>query len=76
MSRGFYIAIMLFATSGAGWAQPGQIPHTPAEERACRGDANRFCKDAASDEFRVAGCLHEHHDQLSRPCRAVLDNGR
>jgi hypothetical protein len=62
-------AFMLLTTTG--WAQNNQSPS--AEEKACRGDAHRFCRDALPDEFRVASCLQEHRDRLSRACRAVLD---
>ena len=48
------------------------MPHTPAEERACRGDAHRFCKDVLSDEFQVASCLQEHRNHVSHACRTVL----
>ena len=65
-------AVLLVGT-GTAWAQSG-MPHTPAEERACRGDAHRFCKDVLSDEFQVASCLQEHRDRVSRACRAVMDS--
>ncbi len=47
--------------------------HSANEERACKGDAHRFCKDALPDEFRVASCLQEHREKISHACRAVLD---
>ena len=64
------VSTLLFLTS-SGWAQDKQTPS--AEERACRGDAHRFCRDAIPDEFRIASCLQEHRDRLSHACRAVLD---
>ena len=69
MVRILCLAIAVIAGTGAAWAQT----HTAAEERACRGDAHRFCKDHLADEFRVASCLQEHRDHISRACRAVLD---
>ena len=49
-----------------------QMPHSAAEERACRGDAHRFCRDKLGDEFEVASCLQMHQAHLSSACRAVL----
>lgn len=74
MARILCFIVVLVAGSGAAWAQDGQsIGHNPAEERACRGDAHRFCKDELADEFRTASCLQEHRDHLSRACRAVIE---
>jgi Cysteine rich repeat len=47
--------------------------HTAAEEKACRGDAHRFCKEELADEFRTASCLQEHREKVSRACRDVLE---
>ncbi len=69
MVRSLCLIIALIAGSSVVSAQT----HTPAEERACKGDAHRLCKDVLADEFRVASCLQEHRGQLSRACRAVLD---
>ena len=79
MVRNLCIVIALVTVSGAAWAQtgpnnnPGGIPHNAAEERACSGDAHRFCKDAIGDDFRVGSCLQEHRERLSRPCRTMLE---
>jgi len=40
------LAVLLVGT-GSAWAQSG-IPHTPAEEKACRDDAHRFCAKTSS----------------------------
>jgi hypothetical protein len=74
MVRSLCLVIVLIAGPSAAWAQGNQIQHSPAEERACRGDAHRFCKDDLSDEFRTASCLQDHRDQVSRACRMVLEN--
>jgi hypothetical protein len=74
MVRNLSLVIVLVAGLGSAWAQANQIPHSPAEEKACRGDAHRFCKDDLSDEFRTASCLQDHHDRLSHACRAVMEN--
>ncbi len=46
---------------------------SPRQDRACRGDAHRFCKDEIHDQFRVASCLQLNKENISRACRAVLD---
>ena len=58
------LAVLLVGT-GLAWAASG-MPHTPAEERACRGDAHRFCKDVLSDEFQV-GILSAGASQSRQP---------
>ncbi len=64
------LAVLLVA-AGPALAQ-STLPHTPAEEKACRGDAHRFCKDVLSDEFQVASCLQEHRNRVSHACRMAL----
>jgi hypothetical protein len=77
MVRSLCLVVALIAASGASLgvarAQSGP-PHTAAEERACRGDAHRFCKDVLSDEFQVASCLQEHRQHVSHACRTVLEH--
>ena len=77
MIRSFCVLIALLAVSSVAQAASNdQIgSHTAAQERACKGDAHRFCKDALPDEFRVASCLQEHRDRISHACRTVLDGG-
>jgi predicted lipoprotein len=65
-----FIAVLVVST-GTAWAQSG-IPHTPAEEKACRDDAHRFCKNVLFDEFQVASCLQEHRNRVSHACRTAL----
>jgi len=77
MSRSLFLLIAVLAASSS-FARADNTPqlgppHTAAEERACRGDAHRFCKEVLSDEFQVASCLQEHRDKVSQACRAVLD---
>ena len=77
MTRSFFLLIAVLAVS-SGFARAENAPqlgppHTTAEERACKGDAHRFCKDVLTDEFQVASCLQEHRDRVSHACRAVLE---
>ncbi len=62
---------ILLVEAGPAFAQ-STLPHTAAEEKACRGDAHRFCKDVLSDEFQVASCLQEHRNRVSHACRTAL----
>ncbi len=73
MVRNFCLALAVLAISTVAHAQDAPSGHTVAEERACRGDAHRLCKDDLADEFRTASCLQEHRDRLSRGCRAVIE---
>ena len=74
MVRNFCMITFLLV-SGSALAQnnPGGMPHNQAEERACNGDAHRFCRDAIGDDFRVGSCLQEHREHLTRACRAMLE---
>ena len=73
MTRGVWILLAAILMSGAALAQTYPQENTP-EDRACRGDARRFCKDAIPDQFKVGSCLQAHRDRLSRSCKAVLES--
>jgi hypothetical protein len=45
-----------------------------AEDRACRADARRFCRDDIPDQFKIASCLQAHRNRLSRGCKAMLQS--
>jgi hypothetical protein len=45
-----------------------------AEDRACRADARRFCRDDIPDQFKIGSCLQAHRDRLSRACKAMLQS--
>jgi hypothetical protein len=72
MVRSISLVFALLLLSTAGWAQDNSNSNSP-EARACRGDARRFCGKELGDEFRVASCLMEHREKLTRACRAVLE---
>ncbi|HTO97162.1 MAG TPA: cysteine rich repeat-containing protein [Myxococcales bacterium] len=40
--------------------------------RACKGDAQKFCKDVKAGEGRIAACLKQHQGELSKGCAAHL----
>jgi len=68
-------AIVLVSNAALAQAPYGAYPHenTP-EDRACRGDARRFCREDIPDQFRVGSCLQAHRDRLSRACRNALEH--
>jgi hypothetical protein len=71
MVRSISVLFALIVMSGAAFAQANPEENTP-EGRACRGDANRFCKADIPDQFKVGSCLQEHRDRLSRACKEAL----
>ena len=40
--------------------------------QACRGDAQKLCKDVPRGGGAVARCLADHQGELSQPCRDAL----
>ena len=69
-----FIVIAMLLMSNAAFAQTQFRPQSSPEDRACRGDARRFCRDAIPDQFRVLACLQAHRARLSHACRGVLEN--
>ena len=45
---------------------------TPEDQRACRPDAQRLCKDVIGDDDAVLRCFQAHRPKLSQACAAVL----
>ena len=45
---------------------------TPEDQRACRPDAVRLCKDYMGKDDEVLRCFQAKRPQLSPPCAAVL----
>jgi hypothetical protein len=73
MVRRVSLILAVFLASSAALAQTYPQENTP-EDRACRGDARRFCKDDIPDQFKVGSCLQEHRDRLSRTCKTMLES--
>jgi hypothetical protein len=72
MVRSVSLLFAVLLMSSAALAQTYPHENTP-EDRACRGDARRFCKDDIPDQFKVGSCLQAHKDRLTRGCKIVLD---
>ena len=71
MVRSISVLFALIMMSGAALAQANPEENTP-EARACRGDANRFCKADLPDQFKVGSCLQMNREKLSRTCKEML----
>ena len=73
MSRQLIIIMLLLAAAApTAWAQAtASYPGTPQEQKACRGDAERFCR-GLTDASEVRACLVSHRDRIKDRCLVVL----
>ena len=76
----FLLAILMASTATPIQAQQQSFPlppfltprGTPEDQRACRPDAVRLCKDVMGNNDEVLRCFQANRPQLSPPCAAVL----
>ena len=62
-------AVFLTVLPEATFAQSG----SPADRRACNGDARRFCgRVIKQGEMAVYSCLQQNATRLTRRCRRVV----
>jgi len=47
---------------------------TPQEQRACAGDAKRFCRSQLGDDNAVQNCLMQNRAKLGKSCSAVFQS--
>ena len=73
MLRNVSIFLAVILMSSAAMAQSYPHENSP-EDRACRNDARRFCRNDIPDQFKVGSCLQANKPRLSRACRAVLES--
>jgi hypothetical protein len=73
MLRSVSLILAVFLASSAAVAQTYSQENT-AEDRACRSDARRFCKDDIPDQFKVGSCLQMNKEKLTRACKAMLES--
>jgi hypothetical protein len=73
MVRSVSLILAVFLTSSAALAQTYPQENSP-EDRACRGDARRFCKDDIPDQFKVGSCLQMNKEKLTHACKAMLES--
>jgi hypothetical protein len=82
MARSFFFLAMIMASSiSPSLAQNPSIPlppfltprGTPEDQRACRPDATRLCKDYVGNDDQTLRCFQANRRALSAPCLAVLE---
>ena len=64
------LSIMLLSTAAVG-----QHQGTPEQQRACRHDATRFCRQEV-DDYAIANCLRANIGRLRAACRAIMEGRR
>jgi hypothetical protein len=76
----FLLAILMASTATPIQAQQQSFPlppfltprGTPEDQRACRPDAVRLCKEVMDNDDQVLRCFQARRQQLSPACEAVL----
>jgi len=68
----FALALSLSALPSFAQAQ-GHMG-TPEEQRACSGDAKRFCRSQLGDDNAVQQCLMQNRAKLSKRCSGVFQS--
>jgi len=76
----FLLAIVMASTVTPSLAQQQSFPlppfltprGTPEDQRACRPDAQRLCKEIIGDDDAVLRCFQANRPKLSPACAAVL----
>jgi len=77
----FLLAILMASSAAPAHAQNPPIPlppfltprGTPEDQRNCRPDAVRLCKDYMGSDDQTLRCFQANRMQLSPPCRMVLE---
>jgi hypothetical protein len=57
---------------GAALVLFGSTASAQSRARACVDDIKKFCASVQPGEGRVAGCVKEHLNDLSAPCKNLL----
>jgi hypothetical protein len=76
MIRSIAVAALLFASATAH-AQDlsSQTRGTPADQKACKNDAAKFCRAVLSaGEEPIYQCLREERARISAACRKVVES--
>lgn len=64
----------LFIAAAPTMALAQQSRGTPEQQRACRGDATKFCRGLKEDA-EIYQCLKQNAAQLTKACRNVIGAG-
>jgi hypothetical protein len=46
------------------------------QEKACRGDAIKFCKAEIPNKGKITACMKQHKRELSPGCQAMFKSGK
>jgi len=70
----FFLALMLLLLSiSTGAIAQQQRSGTPAEQKACARDVQRFCRPLMDQgDFVILACLQENRPKLTAACNQVL----
>jgi hypothetical protein len=67
------LSLLLIVASNVAHAQGSS--GTQEQQRACRPDVLRFCRDL-HDDYAIANCLRANVEKLRPPCRKVINGGQ
>jgi Cysteine rich repeat len=75
----FVLALTLAVLPAVAYAQGGGAQGhmgTPEQQRACRSDVQRFCREMQNQgDYAIADCLKANTRRLSSACRRVIEAG-
>ena len=75
----FVLALTLAVLPAVAFAQGGGAQGhlgTPEQQRACRSDVQRFCREMQNQgDYAIADCLKANTRRLSSACRRVIETG-
>jgi hypothetical protein len=74
--RNIFLALALLSVPVATDAvAQQQRSGTPAEQKACARDVQRFCRSLMDQgDFTILACLQQNRAKLTASCRQVLTN--
>lgn len=80
MARSIFLLALVFASTATPTLAQQSFPlppfltprGTPEDQRACRPDAQRLCKEVIGNDDAVLRCFQANRPKLSAPCEAVL----
>jgi hypothetical protein len=69
------LAVLPAVAFAQGGGAPGHLG-TPEQQRACRPDVQRFCREMQNQgDYAIADCLKTNERRLSSACRRVIEAG-
>jgi len=75
MTRFFSIVMVsqLILSATALADHGGMHMGTPEQQRACRPDVLRYCRNVQGGDFAIADCLRANKQKLTAACRRVFE---